>query len=505
MTFSRKRTLLMAGAVGCAGSLLLVLVSTFSSPIMAMVATLGVAVCVGMMFSPFWATLALAASLPFERIGRLTDDTATMGVSASRILGLIALASLLLCVALKRKKLHVGLPVLLYAGYVLVGALSYTWAYSPEETFRDIFRVLGNLLFFFLIVNTVRDYSTARKVVLVWLFASLAAAVYSLGGYYFSSGNPVAETEMGLQSTRSATVVMDFAEARSLAGGVRRLFGTTGHPTLFGLNMTMTVPFLFWAFRSSRSWWWKMLWLAGLPIAVASIFLSNTRAVMLLAVGTILFCIARQLWRLNLPTIVALVVIGAVAAPFIPKDIYMRTLDPAMYTSGKGDAIRVRLKFWGKSWDLIAETWGLGIGLGNETTLVDRITDENTGFLSTNGLRASAHNEFIWVLAEVGIVGYVFFFGFVGYTLFASFRAGSLLRRMGDTGEQYLFCLACQTLLIGMPFFALQSEPFHYPLKGWWLTTAISCTMLEVARRQLASQTQPEAEIPTDALEPVQA
>jgi hypothetical protein len=499
----RKQWFWMAAAIGPAGALLLAVLNMRLSPIMAMIAVLAIPVCVVMMCSPTWATLILAASLPFERVGRLTEDSASTAVSASRILGLIALASLLLHAALKRKKLEFRLPVLLYAGYVAVGALSYTWAYSQTETYRDIFRILGNLLFFFLVVNTVRDYPTAKKVVLVWLFASLVAAAYSLGGYYFSRSDPVAETQVGLDSTRSATVVMDYAEARSLGMGVRRLFGTTSHPTLFGLNMTMTVPFLFWAFRSSRSWS-RILWLAGLPIAVTSIILSNTRAVLLLAAGTIVFCVLRRLWRLNLPTILALVIISAVAAPFIPEDVYRRVLDPAMYTSAKGDAIRVRLKFLSKSWDLIEETWGRGIGVGNETALVDRITDENTGFLSTSGLRASAHNEFIWVLAEVGVVGYVFFFGFVGYTLAASFRAGRLLRRAEGGGEQYLFCLACQALLIGIPFFALQSEPFHYPLKGWWLTTAVSCTMLQLARRRVASQTQPSEEAPSEsALEPV--
>jgi hypothetical protein len=38
--------------------------------------------------------------------------------------------------------------------------------------------------------------------------------------------------------------------------------------------------------------------------------------------------------------------------------------------------------------------------------------------------------------------------------------------------------------MIGVLLFAVQSEEFHYPLKGWWLIAAVSCCMLEVARRQ---------------------
>src|SRR5205085_7926092 len=120
---------------------------------------------------------------------------------------------------------------LLYAGYTSVALMSNAWAYEPQETSRDGIRILGNLLFFFIIVNLIRDYATAKKVVIAWLLATFIAGVYSLAEYYYSGSNPVAETEMGLTSTRTATVVSDQAEARSLGTSVRRLFGTTAHPT----------------------------------------------------------------------------------------------------------------------------------------------------------------------------------------------------------------------------------------------------------------------------------
>jgi hypothetical protein len=229
---------------------------------------------------------------------------------------------------------------------------------------------------------------------------------------------------------------------------------------------------------------WKVVCFGGLLIAAYSIFLSNTRAVLLLAVFTVIFCVLRGLWRPNLDGILALAVLAVAVIPFIPEDVYRRTLDPSLYTSTKGDSIRVRFKFWEKSWDLIGETWWHGIGVGDQTTLQKMVTDEDTGYLSTQGLKASAHNEFIWVMVEVGVAGYLLFWGFVGYVTTASFRAASLLRR-ARAREEYLFCLACQALLIGIPFFAMQSEAFHYPLKGWWLVAPISCMMLRVARQRL--------------------
>ncbi|MBC7926884.1 MAG: O-antigen ligase family protein, partial [Bryobacteraceae bacterium] len=476
--------ILIGVLIGIAGSILFTVAATAATPIKGLIAILGLIAAIAMFLSPEIAVTVLCLSLPFERIGRLTDDADTVAVSASRILGLIALASLLLHCGLKKRKLYFELPLWLFGGYVVVGALTNAWALVPKETYRETFRIFGNLLFFFFIINVIRDYVSAKRAVVVWLIASLAAAGYSLGDYYYSRGASIAESQMGLQSTRSSTTVMDLAEERTLGTGVRRLFGTTAHPTLFGLNMTMTVPFLFWAIRREDGLL-KVLWIGGLGLAVASILLSNTRAVLLLAVGTVIFCLIRGLWRPTVFSTLALAIAGLAAAPFVPKDVYKRILDPALYSSGKGDAIRVRFKLLEKSWDLIGVYWTRGIGVGNQTTLQEMVTDENTGYLSTQGLKASSHNEFVWVMVEVGIVGYVFFWSFVFLVTRASFNASSLIRKARGCADDYWFTIACQALLIGIPLFALQSETFHYPLKGWWLIAPIACTMERVARQVL--------------------
>jgi len=319
----------------------------------------------------------------------------------------------------------------------------------------------------------------------------MAAGAYSLGDYYISRNHPITEQQMGLTSSRLSSVVSDGSEARSLGMNVNRLFGTTAHPTLFGLNNTMTIPFFFWVMRIHRGFR-RVFWGAGLLTALACVVLSNTRAVFLAAGFILLYSLARQLWKLNVQTAVALVVVVLAAAPLIPKDVYLRSLDPALYTDQKGDSIRVRFKFWEKSWELIQKTWWHGIGLGDQTTLQKMVTDEDTGYLSTMGLKASAHNEYIWVMVELGLFGYLLFWGFVAAVTRASFRAASLFRRNREFRDQYIFMLACQALQLCVLLFAVQSEEFHYPLKGWWLIAALSCSMLAWARHTHAAQPSPE-------------
>jgi hypothetical protein len=476
--------LLLAGAAVAAVGLALVMTALASSfsPVVTAIGAIGAIVAAWMFLSPNVALLILCASLPFERIGRLTNDADQIAVSASRLLGLLALASLLLHMFIKKERLRFGLPVWLYGGYTVIALLSYVWADSPQDTFRDSLRIVGNLLFFFLIINAVRTFSLAKAAVLVWLVASLGAGAFSLSDYFlFSRGGTVDETQMGLTSERRATVLEDGAEARTLGMNVRRLFGTTAHPTLFGLNMLMTVPFLLWVQRTRRGAW-QGLWPVGLVVAALAIVLSNTRAVFLVSVLAVAICVWRRLWRPNLQAILAFVAIVLVAVPFIPEDVWRRTLDPSLYTVSKADGLRVRLKYWGKSWEIIQDNWLHGIGVGNQTRVVEMITDEATGNLTPLGLRASAHNEYISVMSEVGIFGYLFHWGFVGLVTAAGFRAAARFRRL-RLHDEYVFCLACQVITLIILIFAVQSEVFHYPLKAWWMTAALGPVMLDLARR----------------------
>jgi hypothetical protein len=482
----------LAIAVGFVGALLAAILASASSPIVALIGVIGLACGVGILVSPTFALLLLCLSLPFERIGRLTNDSALLTISASRILGIAALGSFLIHALLKREKLNFGWPVWLFAGFTFIGLLSNAWTATPEETFKDSLRILGNLLFFFYLINAIRDFKTARLAIIVWMLASMAAGAYSLSDYYLFQSAPLAETEVGLTSTRtSGTVVSDGAEIRSLGMNVNRLFGTTAHPTLFGLNSLMVVPFLIWAIRAQEGFW-KLFWLGGLLIAAYCILLSNTRAVFLLAIITIAYAIARGLIRLTPQLVVVGVLLATAIVPFIPEDVYRRTFDISLYTTDRGDAIRSRLKLLSRSLDLVEQHFLTGIGVGDQITLVKMITDENTGFQSTEGLRASAHNEFIWILVEVGIFGYVFHFAFVWIVTASGFKAARRIRGQPGAGEQYYFLIACQCVLVLVLFSALQSATFHYPLKGWWLVAAISYVMW----------TRPEG-IPSAAEEPV--
>ncbi len=118
----------------------------------------------------------------------------------------------------------------------------------------------------------------------------------------------------------------------------------------------------------------------------------------------------------------------------------------------------------------------LGIGVGNQDIIPAMITDEQGGRITPDGLKASAHNEFVWTMVEVGLFGWLLHYGFVAAVITASIKAGNFLKRLPDpeSQDQYWLMKAVQIMLVVIPIFGVQSEVFHYPLKGWWFGAGLA-------------------------------
>jgi hypothetical protein len=482
-------------ALGVSAGAVAAVVGGQSSPALGLVGFVGALGAVAMVVSPAFSLIAVAATLPLERVGRLTEDFDAYTVSVSRIVGLVALIAFLLYALMRRRRIEFGTPLLLYGGYTLIAALTMIYTSVPEETNRDVLRIVGNLLFFFYIINAVRSYALAKLAMIVWMAASVGTGLYSSYDYFIGKSVQVEEAEMGMTNYRFSSVVNDDSETRSLGVKVKRAFGTTSHPTLFGLNLTMTLPFFAWivAYKPLK---WKLVSLAGAAIVCLNIVLSNTRAVMLLALLTVACIFLRGLLRITAQLVFGGLFLGVLALPFIPSDVYMRTLDPSLYSTTNSDSIRIRFKYWEKALQLAESHWLTGIGVGDQTTIVNMVTDELSGRATPGGLKASAHNEFLWSLVEVGVVGWLFHWSFVGWIIWASFKTAKYYRQWDDTQGEYKLMVASQIMLIGVVLFGIQTEVFHFGLKGWWMAAGITYVMHTLAHRHsqtLARQTIAEA------------
>lgn len=480
-------------AAAVAGAALVALgitaVSVAKSPWIGLGAVGGGAVVLSMFMSPAICLWMVALSMPLERIGRLTEDFSSFTISLSRIVGLLALMAFLLHAIVKRRRIRFGIAFWLYAGYTAMAGLGIVWALQEADALRDTQRILGNLLFFFLVINTATKYEVVRIAVVAWLLANIGSVGYAVYQYHFSADDVVEESQMGSTKARFTAVVADDAESGSLGGKVKRAYGTTSHPGLFGVNLVMTLPFFAWVMRGQKIGV-RLLWAAGFAACLYGIFISNTRFTFVIAVVVLALTVIFKMWDVHPLTWLVLALAAASAFPLLPKDFVMRTLDPSLYSAEKSQAIRIRFKMLDKSLDLLMDHWVLGIGVGNQDIIPAMITDEQGGRITPDGLKASAHNEFVWTMVEVGLFGWLMHYGFVATVIAASIRAGRYLKRQLDpeSQDQYWLIKAVQIVLVVIPFYGVQSEVFHYPLKGWWFAAGLAWVFYISSRRAMRQQ-----------------
>src|SRR5262245_8026211 len=106
----QSAAVLRAAIVGIGGGLMFALVAQQVSPIAAAAALAGIGFILLLLRRPLVGLYALAAMVPVERFGRLTDDTATFEISVMRILGMLVFATIVIRHVLRREPVIVGRP-----------------------------------------------------------------------------------------------------------------------------------------------------------------------------------------------------------------------------------------------------------------------------------------------------------------------------------------------------------------------------------------------------------
>lgn len=470
------RARLVPAAIGAAAGSALVVLAALASPLIA-AAALGALAVVGMIVAvPYWGFLLTAAVVPLERIGRFTNDSSLTTVSLMRVMGMLTLGALLLHLLMKHKKLVITLPGALYAAYFLIGLLTLAYTSDFEFGVRSSSAILGNLLFFLLVVNVVRTPAHARAAILCWLLTTSAIGVFTIYQWH----NPSAViTEDAFNSTgqrasdeRFSTVLADASEYEALEPTLRAL-GTTSHPAVYAINLILALPFFAYAYRTASGTAWRVAIACAGAITCYNVVLTNTRAALMAMVLVLLLIAATRLIRLTTAGLAAAALLCVMALPLVPSAIWNRVLDAGNYSFDRSETLRARVAYWEEGLSILSDNWLLGIGVGNQTELPRRLSGRM--YMPPN---STAHNEYLQSFLETGLVGFALLVGFV---LLLHKRSRICERRFeqhGATGDA-LILRAARIALLAVLIYALQVDVLHFPLKGWWLAMGIVAALYE--------------------------
>ena len=427
-------------------------------------------------YIPVFGLLTMAGLAPVERFGRLTNDGSEFTFSVMRAAGLVLVIVFLLHWVFLRRRFRFPSSLLWYGAYMALGVLSLTWTSDLQYGRNQTAMQLGNLLFFFVVLNMVDSLKRARLVLAVWLGVVCAIGVFTIYKWHSDSGGIVADEDYYLRGgglttgERYAAVLYD---PPSYEQRQRRAIGTTSHPAAYGINLLLALPVYIYFFRTCRNRLLRLLIFAASLVAVYNVFLTNTRAVLVTFGVITLYVLLTGFLRTRI-WFVALTVAAALAAfTYAPPDLRDRLLSFEQYfKQGRESSFGERLYLMQVSIDLISESPLFGIGLGNQADVAER------GKLDWRDRSRSAHNDFIATWLEVGLVGLVLVIGFL-ISLYRRCRLGEKVGLGLNEPRIFLLMNAAKEQFFVILVFGVQGEPLTQPIKGFWLTAGIVLALTE--------------------------
>ena len=426
------------------------------NPTLAMAAALGVALFL-ITLADLNAGLVAFVVLSFLE---LVPSAGGPAVSLAKVAGAVLAVSWIASAATSDRRefpaVHPGIAVLLLA-FLAWNLVSILWAAQSPRVAVSVSSFALSFVLFLIVFAAVRNLKAARLLVGAFIVGATVAAVY---GYFLQ---PDAS---GLASSASA------------AGGLDRLSGTIGDPnefaTLLVAGMALCTAFIFDPERSGTVR-----------------FLSGTAAVILL--GGVLLTLSRGgLVALGAALIMAVVVAGKQRPKLMFGVTVVVALSLFFYLGVTSDEARERVTasdggsgrtdIWNVGWRMVEDKPVVGVGAGNFQAVSIHY------LLVPGGIRfdeylvdepAVAHNAYLQVLAETGVIGLSLFIAIIGACIWTGISAAKNFAKRGNRQGELLtraVLIATAAILAGI-FFLSEEHSKHL-----WLLLALLPALLNVSK-----------------------
>lgn len=257
------------------------------------------------------------------------------------------------------------------AAFVLWNMLSLLWTIDSIRTFdrAKTFAQIGVMvLIFWDLIRTPKEVSCALQAFVFGTYASALGTVYN---YWQSS---------------------DYFHGRFATAGMHvddlGILLALGMPIAWYLCLANTAP------HTTRIWF-KVLNLSYLPLAVLAIFLTGTRGAVVAAmpvVPYVLISLSRFNMTVRVTAIGAGILAGALVIPFIPENSLAR-ISTIGSEVAEGD-LNGRVHIWRMGFSSFNENPMLGVGGSSFPVIPENLSHH------------VAHNSFLSVLFETGLVGF---------------------------------------------------------------------------------------------------
>ena len=313
-------------------------------------------------------------------------------------------------------------PALAYAGLLLVlwAGASLLWARDLARAQESAFQFAQGLLLFLIVFSATRNGRHARWILYAFIFGATLAAAVGLAGF------------------TKATEDEQYRQTQRLTGGI-------GDPNDLAAMLVPALVFALFAIFATRVSLLRWTLAASAAVCAVSLLLTESRGGLLaLAVA---FAAAIVLGGRLRPRVVAAVLVTAALgvvyyAQFAPPEAVARVTG-FRESGGSG-----RTDLWSVGTEIARDHPLVGVGAGNFQVLepfyaVGDVSVQRVEYVVDRPL--AAHNTYLQVLTELGIVGLVLFSALIATALVVAVRAIPAFVRAGDWQTE----IAARGLVVG--------------------------------------------------------
>lgn len=367
--------------------------------------------------------------------------------NAYSLLGFAALLVLFYAGSMRRAsfRLDVGnvgfYPVLLFGAMFLAVAFSY----APSLSLRFLLYHVSAALCVLVTVSAVRSEGDLKRLA---AGGSVCVLVSSLYGVY--------------QRIQGVEVNKSYVDLELNAGMPGRVESFFDNPNAFAEVLILLLPLVLALVLCSRHRLGKLAACGILAVGVVALGMTYSRASWV--GGACAMVVMVFLWRPKLIPLFA--VLCCLAIPFLPETIWNRILT---ITNPADSSTASRIPLYQASLEVIQRSPVSGAGLGTAATQA-YIKDFN--LYHGEAPFVHAHNFYLEVWIEVGILGLV---GFVGGMLWNIKRAAHTVRHCGTSTARTITCAAAAALC-GAMVCGLADYLWNYPrvMCIFWFVFAVA-------------------------------
>ena len=246
----------------------------------------------------------------------------------------------------------------------------------------------------------------------IWRFMPFVGVVFLLNNY-------IDAKKVMLAGFAGITVTSVYAIYQGLSG-LSRANGFYGHPMTLGGWMCIFLPLLLIEFFEKKLLG-KYYWLAGLAFCICSagLVFNATRGAWLAVAVVCAALLIYYMFKSKRNLAVGIIFIALVSTLLVNNPKFMHRLD-TIDDFNKYQSNTERILIWQSAWKMFKEHPILGVGLGQYTP------NYQQKYISPHAKEQNlthAHNNFMQMLAENGIVGFAGFVIMFGYIIFKNLIA----------------------------------------------------------------------------------